>query len=142
MSHPSQKQPKQLKRRWPDSHRGPTTDIARRYGCGGGSVASRQALTRERDDLRANRLTEGQPTQTVLALGSPEQECVNRDGHSDRGSRLRSSEKPGAIRTILTTLHQRRARYGLRGGTSGRSGPPRSPSEVAGPHQGLLKFIR
>ena len=34
--------------------------------------AAVQALTRERDDLRANRLAEGQPTQTVLALGSPE----------------------------------------------------------------------
>ena len=34
--------------------------------------AAVQALTRERDDLRANRLAESQPTQTVLALGSPE----------------------------------------------------------------------
>ena len=34
--------------------------------------AAVQALTRERDDLRTNRVAEGQPTQTVLALGSPE----------------------------------------------------------------------
>ena len=33
--------------------------------------AAVQALIRERDDLRANRVAEGQPTQ-VLALGSPE----------------------------------------------------------------------
>ena len=57
-----------------------------------------------------------------------EQECVKRDGHSDRGSRHRPSEKPGAICTILTTLSQRGARYGLRGvrvGEAAHPGPPR-----------------
>ena len=37
-------------------------------------------------------------TQTVLALGSPENRNPSNVMHSDRGSRHRPSEKPGAIR--------------------------------------------
>ena len=99
--------------------------------------AAVQALTQERDSLRANRpeAAEGQPTQTMptqtmLAVGPlREQERVGcDDGHSDRGRRHRFAEESGAIRTILTSHCLRDARYGFRGvrvGEATHPGPPR-----------------
>ena len=107
--------------------------------------AAVQALTRERDDLRADRSAEGQPTQTVLALGSLE----NRNASNVMATLIEEadtdlSEKSRSDSHHTDNTFSERSEVWPERGASGRTGPPRSSSEAAGPHQGPLnpKFTR